>query len=67
MPDGRPEEFDEDMATPLCDFSHASACSPDNAIFTYADQDIDLLSDELGILWVVLPELGLARLALSFA
>ena len=51
MPDGRPEEFDEDMATPLCDFSHASARSPDDAIFTYADQDIDLLSDELGIPW----------------
>ena len=51
MPDGRPEEFDEDMATPLCDFSHTSAHSPDDAIFTYADQDIDLLSDELGIPW----------------
>ena len=51
MPDGCPEEFDEDMATPLCDFSHTSAHSPDNAIFTYADQDIDLLSDELGIPW----------------
>ena len=51
MPDGCPEEFDEDMATPLCDFSHTSACSPDNAIFTYADQDVDLLSDKLGILW----------------
>ena len=51
MPDGHPEEFDEDMATPLCDFSHTSARSPDDAIFTYADQDIDLLSDELGIPW----------------
>ena len=51
MPDGRPEEFDEDMATPLCDFSHASARSSDDAIFTYTDQDIDLLSDELGIPW----------------
>ena len=39
------------MATPLCDFSHTSAHSPDDAIFTYTDQDIALLSDELGIPW----------------
>ena len=51
MPDGRLEEFDEDMATPLCDLSHTSARSPHDAIFAYADKDIDLLSDELGILW----------------
>ena len=51
MPDGHPEEFDEDMATPLCDLSHTSTCSPCDAIFTYTDKDIDLISDELGISW----------------
>jgi len=51
MPDGCPEEFDEDMATPLCDLSDTSACSPHDARFAYADKDIDLLSDELGIPW----------------
>jgi len=51
MPDGCLEEFDEDMATPLCDLSHTSTCSPHDAIFAYTDKDIDLLSDELGIPW----------------
>ena len=51
MPDGCLEEFDEDMAAPLCNFANTSACSPDDASFTYADVDIDLLSEELGIPW----------------
>lgn len=51
MPDGRYEEFDEDMATPLRDLSETSTRSPSDAIFTYADADIDLLSEELGIPW----------------
>ena len=51
MPDGHPEEFDEDMASPLCDLSHTSMCSPDDTLFTYASTDIDLLSEELGIPW----------------
>ena len=51
MPDGHLEEFDEEMATPLCDLSHTSACSPHDTIFAYDDKDIDLLSDELGIPW----------------
>jgi len=51
MPDGCPEEFDEDMATPLSDLSHTAAHSPDDAPFTYTSVDIDLLSEELGIPW----------------
>lgn len=51
MPDGRPEEFDEDMASPIRDLSSVSAHSANDALFTYADEDIDLLSDELGIPW----------------
>ena len=51
MPDGRPEEFDEDMVAPLCDLTNASTRHPDDTSFTYADVDIDLLSEELGIPW----------------
>ena len=51
MPDGRPEEFNEDMAAPLCNLTNASMCHPDDTSFTYADVDIDLLSEELGIPW----------------
>ena len=51
MPDGRPEEFDKDMVAPLCDLTNASTRHPDDASFTYADVDIDLLSEELSIPW----------------
>ena len=51
MPDGRPEEFDEDMSFPLCDLSSASPRPADDVLFTYADADIDRISDELGIPW----------------
>ena len=51
MPDGCPEEFDKDMATPLHNLSHVSTHSPRDALFTYADTDIDLHSDKLGIPW----------------
>jgi hypothetical protein len=51
MPDGRPEEFDEDMGFPLRDLSLSSPCSPADALFTYADTDIDHISDKLGIPW----------------
>ena len=67
MPDGRLEEFDEDMAAPIRDLANTSSRSPYDASFTYADVDIDLLSEELGIPWessktipfsVVVPYLG---------
>ena len=41
MPDGRPEEFDEDMLFPLRDLSSASPRFSNDAQFTYADADID--------------------------
>jgi hypothetical protein len=53
MPNGRPEEFDEDMATPLRDLAHASARPSNEALYTYADNDIDDLSEKLGIPWEV--------------
>jgi len=53
MPNGRPEEFDKNMATPLRDLSHTSACSPNDALYTYTDNDIDDLSERLGIPWEV--------------
>ena len=53
MPNGRPEEFDEDMASPLCDLSSVSACPPNDALFTYADININNLSETLGIPWEV--------------
>ena len=39
MADEWPEEFEEDMAFPLCNLSHASPCSLIDAQFTYADTD----------------------------
>ena len=51
MPDGRSEEYDEDMVFPLCDFSNTSTCLPTDALYTYADTYIDLISKELGIPW----------------
>jgi len=53
MPNGHPEEFDEDMASPLCDLSSVSACPPNDALFTYADININNLSETLGIPWEV--------------
>ena len=51
MPNGRSEEFNEDMANPLQDLSGTSEHSPDDACFTYTDDDIDRLSNKLGIPW----------------
>lgn len=51
MPNGRSEEFNEDMANPLQDLSDASEHSPDDALFTYADDHIDCLSNKLGMPW----------------
>ena len=51
MPNRCLEEFDEDMAAPLRDLTNTSTHPPSDASFTYADVDIDLLSEELGIPW----------------
>ena len=51
MPDGRPEEFDEDMSFPLCDLSSTSPHHAGDALFSYADADIDCISDELRTPW----------------
>ena len=51
MPDGCSEEYDEDMVFPLHDFSNTSTCSPTDVFYTYADTDIDLISEELSIPW----------------
>jgi hypothetical protein len=48
---GKIEEFDEDHAAPIKDLSERSPCSPHNAHFTYAMQDIDNISAQLGIPW----------------
>ena len=51
LPDGQIEEFDEDFSFPLSDLSSSSLRSPEDAQFTYNIQDIDKLSNELGIPW----------------
>jgi hypothetical protein len=51
MPDGRPEEFDEDLSATLLDLSTSSLRSADDANFSYASTDIDNISEQLGIPW----------------
>jgi hypothetical protein len=51
MPDGQTMEFDKDAGTPMQDLSSLSSQSPEEALFTYNDADIDSLSDALGIPW----------------
>ena len=51
MPDRYLEEFDEDMVNPLRNLADASERPPNDTLFTYADADIDFLSEELGIPW----------------
>ncbi|GBE82477.1 hypothetical protein SCP_0408610 [Sparassis crispa] len=51
LPDGRTDEFDEDMAWPLRDLSQRSPRSDHDARFTYNLDDIDSISSHLGIPW----------------
>ena len=51
LPDDAPEEFIEDCSTPLRDLAERTPRSPDDQHFTYADADIDALSQRLGIRW----------------
>jgi hypothetical protein len=50
MPNDLPAEFDEDAAHPILDHSPAGRPLPDS-LFTYCDEDIDLISSQLGIPW----------------
>ena len=51
MPNGCPEEFDEDCSTPICDLSNRTPRSIEDSRYTYTLADIDDFSDELGIPW----------------
>jgi hypothetical protein len=48
---GKIEEFDEDHSAPIRDLAKRSPRSPHDALFTYAMQDIDDISAQLGIPW----------------
>lgn len=51
MPNDIPEEFDKDMSAPIKDLSNALPWLEHDAKFTYCLDDINKLSDELGIPW----------------
>ena len=51
LPDGSPEEFDEDCSFPFQDLAGTSPRSAKDQCFSYADTDIDALSEYLGIRW----------------
>ena len=51
LPNGRPEEFDEDCSVPLKDLAFSSTRPLDDRAFSYADADIDRVSERLGIRW----------------
>jgi hypothetical protein len=49
MPNNLPAEFDKDTAHSIHNYSHLSNCPESDALFTYCDADIDILSEQLGI------------------
>lgn len=49
--DGNLEEFSEDCSRPLIDLSHSSPRNPHDQQFSYNLDDVDHLSEELGIPW----------------
>ena len=51
LPSGVQEEFDEDCSTILQDLAKTSPRTAEDQSFTYADADIDELSERLGIRW----------------
>lgn len=51
LPDGTPEQFDEDCSAVLQDLAERSPRSKEDRDFAYADADIDELSQHLGICW----------------
>ena len=51
FPDGCLAKFDKDMVFPVLDLSRQSLCSDADAQFSYTTVNIDVLCDDLGILW----------------
>ena len=51
LPDGAGQEFDEDCSAALQDLANTSLRTTEDALFAYADPDIDALSTRLGIKW----------------
>ncbi|KAF7315770.1 Reverse transcriptase ribonuclease h [Mycena indigotica] len=51
LPDGRIEEYDEDFATPIEDWSGVSSRSVADAEFCYNFNDINAVTDPLGVPW----------------
>ena len=51
LPDGSPEQFDEDCSASFQDLAESSHRNPEDQAFAYADEDIDALSNHLGIRW----------------
>ena len=49
--DGTLEKFDEDCQFPCCDFSNHSPRSMEDCLFAYNFNDIDHISEQLGIPW----------------
>jgi hypothetical protein len=51
LPNGMPEEFNEECSVPLADLAASSLRAAGDQVFAYADADIDKLSAHLGIRW----------------
>ena len=51
LPNGFPEQFDEDCSTLFQDLAEVSHRTAEDQTFSYADTDIDTLSEHLGIRW----------------
>jgi hypothetical protein len=51
LPDGQPEEFDDDFRFPIIDYSGYSPRSAEDSLYTYAICDIDRISNKLGYIW----------------
>ena len=51
MPNGKHEEFDEDCSALLCNFSRVTKHASIGHGYSYGDDDIDSISDRLGIKW----------------
>jgi len=51
LPDGRVEEFDEDMAFPILDLSQASKRSSLDTPYSYSLEDVNHFTNKLGLPW----------------
>jgi hypothetical protein len=54
--DGRGEEYDESLASPIKDLSKSSTRSIEDARYTYSMADIDRVSEPLGIVWKLMKD-----------